>query len=352
MLNIPIGRANSMNSRKHWVLFIGGLFITLPITGVFLYFVHTTINTALLDVETGGMVKDPQGPLPAPFPVGVNPKEKIITELPHIETYLNEELTRTTEESGLVQVSFIRKVIAKLALTDWYQSLAAGASRVLIIQPGERKEQVAANFGKILKWDDEMKREFLVRVVSSDPVLLEGKFPPGSYLVAREATAGDVAPLLIERFNTEILSRYQPDVAQKVVLGDALTIASLIEREAYDFDDMRYIAGVIWNRLFIDMDLQIDATLQYAKGTQSTKTWWPNPIPNDKYIDSPYNTYKNSGLPPTPIANPSVDAILAALNPRVTDCLYYFHDRDSNFHCSVSYEEHVLRLKEYYGRGK
>ena len=112
---------------------------------------------------------------------------------------------------------------------------------------------------------------------------------------------------------------------------------------------MRYISGVIWNRLFIDMPLQIDATLQYARGTPgNNRTWWPVPVPRDKYIDSPYNTYQNIGLPPEPISNPSVDAIIAALNPRATDCLFYFHDTHGNFHCTATYEEHVELLREYY----
>ncbi len=287
-----------------------------------------------------------------PFPVSVNPQNKTIIEHPEVETYFSEELAKTTKSTETEKVSILRKVVSKLALMDWYQSLAAGASRVLIIQPGERKEQIAMNFAKILKWDDEMEREFLASIISSDPVLFEGKFTPGTYIVARDAKPSDVIPLVLIRFEEDILSRYPEGVSDKVALFDALTIASLLEREAYDFEDMRYIAGIIWNRLFIDMNLQIDATLQYAKGTKSTKTWWPKPVPNDKYIDSPYNTYKNAGLPPTPIANPSADAVLAALNPRETDCLFYFHDRDGGFHCSVTYEGHVTLLKEYYGRGK
>jgi UPF0755 protein len=171
-------------------------------------------------------------------------------------------------------------------------------------------------------------------------------------VVSIGALPTDVAPLVINRFQDEILSRYPEEVAEQVALHDTLIIASLLEREAYDFEDMRFIAGVIWNRLFIDMNLQIDATLQYAKGAESKRTWWPKPVPNDKYIDSPYNTYQNAGLPPTPIANVSVDAVLAALNPRETECLYYFHDNDSVFHCSITYEEHVASLKKYYGRGK
>jgi UPF0755 protein len=284
--------------------------------------------------------------------VGVDPLEKNISELPHVEDYLTSELNVSLPDDTSGRVSFIKKVISKLALVDWYQGLAAGGSRILIINPGDRKEQVAMNFKKILKWTPEEEHEFLVSIISSDPVFLEGKLFPGTYVVAQGAKPHDVVPLIVHRFNDEVLSRYPTAVAKKVSLHDALTIASLLEREAYDFEDMRYISGVIWNRLFIGMNLQIDATLQYAKGTASVKTWWPKPVPDDKYVDSPYNTYQNSGLPPTPIANPSIDAVLAALNPRETTCMYYFHDKKGNFHCAPTYEEHVALLKKFYGRGK
>ncbi|PIZ54462.1 aminodeoxychorismate lyase, partial [Candidatus Uhrbacteria bacterium CG_4_10_14_0_2_um_filter_41_21] len=105
-------------------------------------------------------------------------------------------------------------------------------------------------------------------------------------------------------------------------------------------------------RLFINMRLQIDSSLQYVRGSNPNEPWWPIPVPNDKYLDSPYNTYQNKGLPPGPIANPSIDAIIATLNPRETDCLFYFHDSDSNFHCTPTYKEHVALLKKYFGKGK
>jgi UPF0755 protein len=101
------------------------------------------------------------------------------------------------------------------------------------------------------------------------------------------------------------------------------------------------------------MPLQLDATLQYAKaGASGEKNWWPVPKPADKFIKSPYNTYANEGLPPGPIANPSAAAVLAALNPHPTDCIFYFHDRNEGYHCSLTYEEHVRKLKIHYGRGR
>jgi cell division protein YceG involved in septum cleavage len=285
------------------------------------------------------------------FPLGVDPDAKTITENPTVDAFFYTELSNTRPDENNT-FSFLEPVIGKLALFSWYQNLASAQTRILVIEPGERKEQVATHFGKILGWTDDERREFLATVISFDPVLLEGKFSPGKYVVARDAKPSEVAALVTERFTETVLSRYPAGIEKVVPLSDTLIIASLLEREAYDFEDMRYIAGVIWNRLFIDMKLQIDATLQYAKGEKSQKTWWPRVIPEDKYIDSEFNTYKHKGLPPAPIANPSANAILAALNPRQTECIYYFHDKKGGFHCSVTYEDHVASLKEYYGRGK
>jgi len=314
--------------------------------------VNKTYDFTSADSESTFETSSAMIPETPSFPIGVMPLQKLIVEQDNVDEFMYTHITKTKEPAEIKKISLLRKTISKLALFDWYQNLAAGGSRILIIEPGERREQVASNFGKILKWSKDQEREFLTSIVSSDPVLLEGKFIPGSYMVARGSTPGAVSPLIVDRFNTEVLLPYSDASKAGIPLNDILTIASLLEREAYDFEDMRYIAGVIWNRLFIDMNLQIDATLQYAKGTASVKSWWPQPIPDDKYIDSPFNTYKNKGLPPTPISNPSPLALLAALNPRQTECIYYFHDSEGGFHCTTTYEEHVKLLKKYYGRGK
>ena len=93
------------------------------------------------------------------------------------------------------------------------------------------------------------------------------------------------------------------------------------------------------------MSLDIDATLQYVKGTE--ENWWPQVESKDKFIDSPYNTYKNTGLPPHPIANPGLAAISAALNPLTTSCLYYLHDKYGRIHCSPSYAGHKTNIELY-----
>ena len=284
---------------------------------------------------------------PTPFPVGVDPEQKLITENPVIDSYFE-----TKSDRAAAHVSFLSHITAKLAQFGLYQNLASPISRILVIEPGERREQVVKDFGDILHWSNEERSTFLTLVASATPSISEGKYFPGHYVVSKDATPKDIASVIEKRFNDEVLDRYTSDVSSVVPLNDALVIASLLEREAYDFEDMRNVAGVIWNRLFIGMRLQIDATLQYAKGSKPYEKWWPKVSPSDKFISSAFNTYQHEGLPPAPISNPSVAALLAALNPVKSECMYYFHDKNGIFHCSKTYKEHVALLKKYYGNGR
>lgn len=286
-----------------------------------------------------------------PFPVGVDVVAMQINENPLVDTYVKSYLSVDVDHSR--KGRFLARLWGEIAKLGWYQNLASSVSRILVVYPGERHEEVVDNFGDILKWNDEERKEFTLLVTDMLPALTEGKFYPGRYVVEVDASPARVAEVLNSRFTEEVLSRYDVTVAKEVPLKDALTIASLLEREAYDFTDMRIISGIIWNRLFIDMPLQLDATLQYARGAEAGGSlWWPKVVPDDKYIDSPFNTYEIAGLPPAPIANPSVEAVVAALNPKETECYFYFHDADGNFYCTVTYEEHVAKLKEIYGQGK
>ncbi|MDB5189136.1 MAG: hypothetical protein JWL82_93 [Parcubacteria group bacterium] len=286
-----------------------------------------------------------------PFPVSVDPSRKAIAESPGVDKLLNETanpaLTAAVENAG----TFFAWLASEIASLPLYKQLAGADIQFVNLQPGYRQEEVAQAFGSALGWNSTQRSKFLAQLKSAPPTLTEGEFVPGTYEVHGAATAEDVQNLLNDRFTTEILARYSTSTAEQVPLNDALTIASLIERETGGTDDMRMISGIIWNRLFKNMKLQIDATLQYAKAP-TTKTWWPAPKPADKYIKSAYNTYAHAGLPPTPIASPSVAAVIAALNPKQTDCIFYFHDRLGNFHCSATYAAHVTMLKKYYGQGK
>jgi cell division protein YceG involved in septum cleavage len=284
-----------------------------------------------------------------PFPISVDPETNTIYDNNNLVNNFYSETLAINPQS---EKRWFNQVAAVFSGKSWYQNLASPVSRIVVIWPGERKEQVTKHIGDILRWDNKEREEFTRLIDTNEPVLKEGKYFPGQYVTHRHATPDDIYQLISTEFDEEVLDRYTAEIADIIPLDDTLIIASLIEREASDFNNMREVSGVIWNRLFIDMPLQLDATLQYVKGSDVYGVkWWPVPVPRDKFVDSPFNTYQNSGLPPYPIANPSAEAILAALNPVITDCLFYFHRQNGDYHCSVTYEDHVSKLRGFYGQG-
>src|SRR3989338_7914650 len=215
--------------------------------------------------------------------------------------------------------------------------LAAADSDYIHIREGLRKEEVADLFGKNLDWSKEQKLAFATAI--------EGKYYPGTYSIPSSGSEEILREVMLHRFEKQVADRYSTTTARVIKLDVALKIASLIEREAGGKSDMRLISGVIWNRIFKDMPLGIDATLQYAKATSSP--WWPKVLSGDKDIDSRFNTYIYKGLPPTPIASPGRVSIEAALNPKKTDCLFYIHDSARRIHCSATYAGHLKNIKKY-----
>jgi UPF0755 protein len=124
-----------------------------------------------------------------------------------------------------------------------------------------------------------------------------------------------------------------------------VTLASIIERESIQNEEMPMIASVFINRLNAGMTLGSDPTIQYAMGYNSAQnTWWTNPLSlDDLKFDSPYNTYINAGLPPAPISNPSLDALHAVAFPESSP-YYYFQAKcdHSGYHTfAVTFEEHL-----------
>ncbi len=211
------------------------------------------------------------------------------------------------------------------------------------ILDGLRKGQIAEIIGEKLNWGEEEIKEFAKTRQVCPLNGEEGYLASGTYLIHVEEDTKVVEQTMITTFKDiiEELGMKEEDIS----IPQTITIASLIQREAAGKSDMRLISGIINNRLKIGMPLQIDATLQYIKGNEDD--WWPVPGPEDKKIDSPFNTYQNDGLPPTPIATPSKEAIRAALNPIKTDCLFYLHDDYRNIHCASNYDQHKRNVRYY-----
>ena len=218
-----------------------------------------------------------------------------------------------------------------------------GLVRVMI-PPGLRKEETAAILAEDLKWTPAEEQAFMAASSSSD--YFEGVYFPDTYLIPPAETPQAVSARLIANFNDKFPPYQQAALNKDIKWTVLLTLASIIQREAAGQNDMALISGILWNRLNSDMPLDVDSTVQYARG-DTLQGWWAPIAPADLTIDSPYNTYLNKGLPPHPIDSPGLNAINAALNPASTTCLYYLHDSSKTIHCSDTYAGQETNVKEY-----
>jgi UPF0755 protein len=125
-------------------------------------------------------------------------------------------------------------------------------------------------------------------------------------------------------------------------LDEVMVLASIVEREANSPESMKIVAGILENRLELGMRLQADASIEYVLDKPLSEL-----TPEDLEIDSPYNTYKYTGLPPTPIGNPGREAMLAVLEPIKSDYYYYITDEAGEFHFAKTYDEHLQNIKMY-----
>ena len=171
-----------------------------------------------------------------------------------------------------------------------------------------------------------------------EAVSLEGFLFPKTYEITIDYTAKNIIEMMLAQYQMETGSLNYSFAEEKGLSRyDVLKIASMIEREAYIPEERALISAVIHNRLDIGMKLDIDAVLCYF-----LDKWEEGITEEDKKIDSPYNTYMYAGLPPTPICNPGVASIEAALNPADVDYLYFVvTDSEKHIHSfATTLEEH------------
>jgi UPF0755 protein len=182
---------------------------------------------------------------------------------------------------------------------------------------------------------------------------LEGYLFPESYLITYGADSRDIVEMMVAHF-FDVFTQDMKERAEELgfTMEEAVTLASLIEKEAACEHEKPIISGVYHNRLKKGLLLQCDATIQYILPKRKPRLFY-----SDLQIDSPYNTYIYKGLPPTPIASPGRSSIIAALWPASTDYLYFVARGDTTHIFSRTLEEHneakrrVKRerlMREYY----
>lgn len=211
----------------------------------------------------------------------------------------------------------------------------------LTLIEGMRKEEMAQIISKTLDIPE-------IEIIKKTK---EGYVFPDTYLVPKTATIETVLSIVKNNFETKFDEKLHIQAKNKnLTEKQVLILASLVEREARQSLTREKVAGIILKRYLADWPLQIDATVQYALGYQSNeKSWWKKELTEeDLKIDSIFNTYKNSGLPPEPICNPSLSSIKAVINAdKNTPYWYYITDKNGVMHYSVTLEEHQANINKY-----
>lgn len=306
----------------------------------------------------------PAGPDPAPIPFSVQPGESaaaiaerlaaehLVSEARLIHYYLRyTSLDNHIEAGDFILRQTMTVVEIASALTDAHDREVS-----VSVFEGWRLEQIAEAFraNPTLSLSTE---EFIAlagpKGAHPGSYSFMGDLPPGAslegflfpdtYFLRPGATASDAINRMLANFDAKLPADYRASAAAHgLSVYQAITVASLIEREAVVDDERPLIASVIFNRLVVGQPLEIDATVQYALGTP--ENWWPPVSGLDfRAIASPYNTYYVAGLPAGPIANPSLSSILAVAHPADTQYLYYraLCDGSGRHAFATTYAEHL-----------
>lgn len=205
---------------------------------------------------------------------------------------------------------------------------------------GERASLLATRATDVLPDFD--SAEFM-RLASSS----EGKLFPDTYFIPATYNEQELFTLLRDTY-TERIEALRPLFETHTLTEDeVIVLASIVEREANTTESMRLVAGILQNRLAIGMALQADATIEYALETPLGELPPGVLAENLRELDSPYNTYLYANLPPTPIGNPGLEAIMAVLEPTDSDYFYYITDDSGQFYYAETFDQHRVNIERY-----
>lgn len=270
------------------------------------------------------------------------------------------EITNNLEKQDLIRSKLVFYIVVKQLNVD--RSIQAGAfalsqsmdaatianalthgtlDKWVTILEGWRKEEVAATIAE----NFDIKESDFIKSAK------EGYLFPDTYLIPTEAKSERVLQILQDNFD----KKFDADLKAKIKKNgltekQAVILASLIEREARSATAKKEVAGILLKRLQNDWLLNIDATVQYAVGYQKEeKSWWKRHLSTDDLkMESPYNTYLHTGLPPAPICNPGLDSLKAVAEADAsTPYWFYITGNDNKMHYAETLEEHNANVEKY-----
>lgn len=239
------------------------------------------------------------------------------------------------------------------------------SSVLVTLREGLRYEQIADILAEKFTGDEEIsfsKSEFLAICENPDSITftsdvqdflnqvkptgkpLRGFLFPDTYRFDIDADATKIIETLVATFKSRLEENNINYKAGSSLdsFYEELTLASIVEKEASKSDDPALISGILHNRVADNYPLQADSTVNFITGKND-----PGVLIADTKIDSPYNTYKYAGLPPTPIDNPGIRTIFAAVKPQTTDYFFFVHDANGKGYYAITYEEHQRNVANY-----
>jgi UPF0755 protein len=240
---------------------------------------------------------------------------------------------------------------SNLSLFKLVDQLIKGPTGIWVTIPeGLRREEIAQEFASALGQNSQFTEEFLNLSKGQ-----EGFLFPDTYLFLKDASPSAVINKMLATFDKRVDSKMKDDIkVSGRTLSEVINLASLVERETKTDEERPIVAGILFKRIEIGMPLQVDATVQYAIANDKCQmtnvkceSWWPTTTLEDRKINSKYNTYKYGGLPPTPIANPGLSSIKAAIYPQDSPYLYYLHDAGGQIHYAKTLDEQNANARKY-----
>ena len=291
---------------------------------------------------------------------GIMPANPIDTKMQSFEVTQGEEvreIANALKSQGLIKDPIIffllikqKGVGEKIQAGEFQLSPSMSAGKIadilqvarddieVTIPEGKRAEEIAAIFKKHLpnyqsSWEQQL-------------IAQNGYLFPDTYSFHKNSDITTIISTMEDNFVKKYVS-VSNGQSKSLTKAQIVTIASIVEREAKFPQDRPLVASVILNRLNAGMPLQVDATVQYAIGTPSN--WWPTLTDSGGNIapNSPYNSYTNTGLPPTPISNPGLEALKAVMNAPQTNYLFYISDKSGHNHYEQTYAQQLADQQKY-----
>lgn len=339
-------RRRSKKKSKAPILIV--LIILIALIGAGFFYVFGGTRTANLDEET--MITIPNGSSAKTVSTILMDNDLIMNKL-SFEIYIR--MSNAASELKPGEYTFGPGKVTYSDILEMLKKGNAAAEQITITIPEgltvyqmaeSLESQGAGSAQEFLDYASTLQIPYDYIPQGTDYTQLEGFLYPDTYNVGKDWSEAQIVDLMLAQFDKNWTAERRAKAEEMGLSAkEVVTVASLIEREVRVDSERSTVASVIYNRIEKGMPLQIDATIQYILGKQKDRLLY-----SDLEIESPYNTYKNMGLPPGPIASPGIACIDAALNPADTTYLYYqttVEGDGSHYFCNT-YEEHLAYMAQ------